>query len=96
MSQFYHVAIRNLHPNVGVVVDDVAYDKDSNEIISVDPQKLSQEIDRLEAEYDSKQYQRDRAVAYDPIPEHLDQIYHDIDGWKAKIKAVKDKYPKPK
>ena len=41
------------------------------------------------------QYQRDRAVAYDPITEQLDQIYHDIDAWKAKIKAVKDKYPKP-
>jgi len=41
------------------------------------------------------QYQRDRVVAYDPIPEQLDQIYHDIDGWKAKVKAVKDKYPKP-
>jgi len=41
------------------------------------------------------QYQRDRADAFDPIPEQLDQIYHDIDGWKAKIKAVKDKYPKP-
>ena len=41
------------------------------------------------------QYQRDRAVAYDPIPEQLDQIYHDMDGWKAKIKAVKDKFPKP-
>tara|TARA_R100001463_G_C3441827_1_gene212651 strand:+ start:395 stop:667 length:273 start_codon:yes stop_codon:yes gene_type:complete len=41
------------------------------------------------------QYQRDRADAYDPIPEQLDQIYHDIDGWKAKIKSVKNKYPKP-
>ena len=49
----------------------------------------------LQAEYDATQYQRDRAVAYDPIPEQLDQIYHDMDGWKAKIKAVKDKYPKP-
>ena len=50
----------------------------------------------LKAEWESKQYQRDRAVAhYDTIPEQLDQIYHDIDGWKAKIKAVKDKYPKP-
>ena len=49
----------------------------------------------LQAEYDAKKYQRDRAVAYDPIPEQLDQIYHDMDGWKAKIKAVKDKYPKP-
>ena len=56
---------------------------------------LNAEIDRLEAEYNANQYQRDRAVAYDPIPEQLDQIYHDMDGWKAKIKAVKDKYPKP-
>jgi hypothetical protein len=43
----------------------------------------------------STKYQRDRAVAFDPIPEQLDQIYHDIDGWKARIKSVKDKYPKP-
>ena len=47
------------------------------------------------SEYEANKYQRDRAVAYDPIPEQLDQIYHDIDGWKAKIKSVKDKYPKP-
>ena len=47
------------------------------------------------SEYEAKQYQRDRALAFDPIPEQLDQIYHNIDGWKAKIKAVKDKYPKP-
>ena len=44
--------------------------------------------------YDAKQYQRDRALAYDPIPEQLDQIYHDMDGWKKRIKSVKDKYPK--
>ena len=49
----------------------------------------------LKADYDAKKYQRDRALAYDPIPEQLDQIYHDMDGWKAKVKAVKDKYPKP-
>ena len=29
------------------------------------------------------------------IGEQLDMIYHDMDSWKAKIKAVKDKYPKP-
>ena len=57
--------------------------------------EIKAKIAELQAEYDSKQYERDRAVAYDPIPEQLDQIYHDIDGWKAKIKAVKDKYPKP-
>ena len=96
MSQFLHEAIRNLHPNVGVVADDVAYDKDSNDIVFVDPQKLSQEIDRLKAEYDSKQYQRDRAVAYPSYADQFDTIYHQgIDAWKAEIKAVKDAHPKP-
>lgn len=66
----------------------------SEETIS-DYSQIDQEAKRLEAEYEANQYQRDRASAYDPIPEQLDQIYHDMDGWKAKIKAVKDKYPKP-
>ena len=55
----------------------------------------SKELADKKSDYIAKQYQRDRAVAYDPIPEQLDQIYHDIDGWKTKIKAVKDKFPKP-
>jgi len=49
----------------------------------------------LEDEYEKQAYARARANSYDPIPEQLDQIYHDMDGWKAKVKAVKDKYPKP-
>jgi hypothetical protein len=40
-------------------------------------------------------YKDDRKMAYDPIPEQLDQIYHDIDGWKKRIKSVKDAHPKP-
>lgn len=35
-----------------------------------------------------------RIRAYPNIEEQLDMIYHDIDNWKATIKAVKDKYPK--
>lgn len=36
-----------------------------------------------------------RAKAYGDIAEQLDTLYHKgIDGWKAKVKAVKDKYPK--
>ena len=58
-------------------------------------EQINTKLAELQADYDSKQYQRVRAVAYDSIPEQLDQIYHDIDGWKARIKAVKDKYPKP-
>ena len=50
----------------------------------------------LQADYDAKQYQRDRAAEYPSWQEQLDRIYHDgIDAWKADIKAIKDKYPKP-
>ena len=56
---------------------------------------IQAKLKELQEDYDAKKYQRDRAVAYDPIPEQLAQIYHDMDGWKAKIKSVKDKFPKP-
>ena len=50
----------------------------------------------LQAEYDAKQYQRDREKEYPTWQDQLDDIYHNgIDGWKATIKATKDKYPKP-
>jgi hypothetical protein len=56
---------------------------------------ITAEITRLQAEYDSKQYQRDRAAAYPAIAEQLDDIYHNgVAGWKASIKAVKDQFPK--
>ena len=58
--------------------------------------EIQAEIDRLQAEYDNKQYQRNRAKEYPAVVDQLDDIYHNgIDGWKATIKATKDKYPKP-
>ena len=49
----------------------------------------------LQAAYDAKQYQRDRAKDYPSIADQLDDIYHNgIDAWKATIKTTKDKYPK--
>ena len=94
-NPFYHEAIRNLYTDVSRTNDTHgALDSKGNKIV-LDDAKLAVEMDRLKKEFDAKQYQRDSAVAYDPIPEQLDQIYHDMDGWKAKVKAVKDKYPKP-
>ena len=53
-------------------------------------------ITEYEEYLESIEYQKKRAVAYPPIADQLDKIYHDgIDGWKEQIKAVKDKYPKP-
>ena len=40
-------------------------------------------------------YIEKRANEYPAIIDQLDDIYHNgIDGWKATIKTIKDKYPK--
>tara|TARA_R100000388_G_C7218002_1_gene147274 strand:- start:55 stop:399 length:345 start_codon:yes stop_codon:yes gene_type:complete len=45
--------------------------------------------------YNSLEYSRNREKEYPSIVDQLDDIYHNgVDGWKATIKAVKDKYPK--
>ena len=42
------------------------------------------------------EYKQKREVEYPPIVDQLDTIYHSgVAGWKATIKAIKDKYPKP-
>lgn len=57
--------------------------------------EINAEIDRLQAEYEAKQYQRDRAASYPSVVDQLDMLYHGgYDAWKAAIQAVKDKYPK--
>ncbi len=92
-------AIQKLVPNAVFDIEGEDYDKikwyESNKEKLPSKSEVDAEIVRLEQEFKDTQYQRDRAKAYDPIPEQLDQIYHDMDGWKAKVKAVKDKYPKP-
>ena len=55
-----------------------------------------EEIAKLQAEYDAKEYARKRVTEYPSIPDQLDTLYHSgLDAWKAEIKTVKDKYPKP-
>ena len=40
--------------------------------------------------------QENRRKEYPSIADQLDDLYHNgIEGWKATIKATKDKYPKP-
>ena len=56
--------------------------------------------DELNAAYTAwktaEEYKINRANEYPNIVDQLDDIYHNgIDGWKATIKTIKDKYPKP-
>ena len=58
--------------------------------------ELDAEVLRLQAIEDALEWSRNRAAVYPSIFDQLDDIYHNgIDGWKATIKATKDKYPKP-
>ena len=87
-----HKAIRAIHNEVVTINGDtqediIAWDKDGNEI----------EINwtDVNALIDPEKYKYDRANEYPSIVDQLDDIYHNgIDGWKATIKATKDKYPK--
>tara|TARA_B100001109_G_C18607151_1_gene355228 strand:- start:52 stop:366 length:315 start_codon:yes stop_codon:yes gene_type:complete len=56
--------------------------------------------DELNAAYtawkNANEYKEKRVNEYPDYASQLDDIYHNgIDGWKATIKAIKDKYPKP-
>ena len=35
-----------------------------------------------------------RKISYGNLADQLDEIYHDIDAWKARIKKIKDDNPK--
>ena len=89
-------AILSLVPNAEVVV------RDNNIVEWINPSvapitdaEINAEILRLQADYDAKQYQRDRAKEYPSIVDQLDTLYHGgYDAWKASIQAIKNKFPK--
>ena len=52
----------------------------------------------LQAAWDleNNSYKSKRRAEYPSVIDQLDKIYHSgIDAWKADIKTIKDKYPKP-
>ena len=58
--------------------------------------ELEAELVKLKAAYEAQTYSRSRKTEYPLIEDQLDTIYHNgIDAWKASIKLIKDKYPKP-
>ena len=60
--------------------------------------QITDKITELNADYDSKEYQRKRKEEYPPMEDYLDGIVKDdqaqIDKYIADCKAVKEKYPK--
>ena len=93
-------AIFNLYSNAVTVGNNGEFvlDKDMNPI-TIDDKKVEEEYKKLKAEYDSKQYQRDRADVYPSIQEQLDMQYWDaVNGtnkWQEAVAKVKTDHPKP-
>jgi hypothetical protein len=94
-----HSAILKIYPEVVVIDEGVgAFDAQGNPVI-IDDALVQAEVTRLQAEYDAKQYQRDRAKKYPDFKDYLDGIVKgdqaQIDAYIAACQAVKAKYPKP-
>ena len=91
-----HEAIYSVYSEV-VTIDDSAgaFDKDGNKV-SLSSAKITAARKVLDDAWAAKEYQRKRAEEYPSWEDQLDKIYwNGIDAWKADIKAIKDKYPKP-
>jgi len=93
-----HLAIINTHPTVVTInAERDAWDKDGN-VVVLDETKIASEMTRLQAEWDSQEYARKRKADYPDMGDQLDALYHAgafPEDMAAKLKAVKEKHPKP-
>ena len=90
-------ALKSLRPNSKYTLrGDVLEWHSDNEEVKPSDTEITNEITRLQAEYDAKDYARKRKAEYPTIADQLDKIYHDgIDSWKEEmILPVKNKFPK--
>ena len=91
-----HEAIRSAYSEVVTINDSTgAFDKAGNKL-TLDDTKVAEARKAIDDAFAATKYQRDRAAEYPSWQDQLDKIYHSgIDAWKADIKVIKDKYPKP-
>ena len=93
-------AIKKINPTAQVVVrgEDINSIEWHNGTTPIPANEILAKQQELITEYNSNQYQRDRAKDYPSIQEQLDMQYWDkINGtnkWEEAINAVKNKYPK--
>lgn len=97
-----HHALQELYPDgAGYVQEGNEYSglKWLDERTKPTEKEINAKIAELQADYDVKQYQRDRATSYPSIQEQLDIQYWDsVNGttkWKEAIAKVKTDNPKP-
>ena len=92
-----HEAIYNTHPSV-ISIDDStgAFDVNGNSVV-IDQSLVDAEVIRLQAEYDSQEYARNRKAEYDQLNQFEMQFDDNRDGtttWVDAINEIKARYPK--
>jgi hypothetical protein len=93
-------AIKAINPNASVSVnaEDINQITWHNGTTPIPANEILAKQQELITEYNSNQYQRDRAKDYPSIQEQLDMQYWDkinnTTKWEEAINAVKNKYPK--
>ena len=72
-----------------------AYIKEWNlDIAQPTDAQLTEQETSANTEEANNEVRATRKALYGDIGEQLDEIYSDIDGWKARIKSIKDANPK--
>ena len=88
-------ALQYLRPNAQWVLRGDSLEWMDTEQTQPTDSEITAEIARLQADYEAKEYQRQRAAAYPSMADQLDLLYHGgMDAWKAAINAVKEEFPK--
>jgi hypothetical protein len=93
-------AIKSIYPSAqfNYIEEDINSIEWLNGTTPIPANEILAKQQELIAEYNSKQYQRNRAKAYPSIQEQLDLQYWDkinnTDNWEQAINAVKAQYPK--
>jgi uncharacterized protein YlzI (FlbEa/FlbD family) len=93
-------SILSINPNAEVTVnaDDINQIEWLNGTTPIAKQTILNKQIELQAEYEAKQYQRDRQTQYPSIADQLDMLYWDkvngTENWLNSIESVKNRFPK--
>ena len=103
----YGTAIKKLRPNTRWILPERDLSRlewdESNTVPRPSDDEIIAEYDRQMAEWNAKQYQRDRAEVYPDLDDQLDLLYHDIKSgvnlaegkWVQAVEQIKAAHPKP-
>ena len=94
-----HNAIVSLRPGAEFVLRNDELEWIDKKQTQPTENEITDEIIRLQAEYDAQEYARNRALAYPSNGDQWDMIYKDMKNNTTThadaVEAVKAKYPKP-